>query len=122
MIIFHGRRHAPLSMSAVLPHDSHTYTISRISSLVPGSGLGPTETFPASASEEDDHTYHVDQNIQRTLPSLDRLGSVVLLPAPPFVLPKVSAKRLLTPRRIDRVGDRREGGYGFVPAWVLQEL
>ena len=69
-------------------------------------------------------TYHVDQNIERTLPSLDQLGSVVLLPAPSFVilLPKVSAKRLLTPRRIDRVGDGREGGHRFVLAWILQEL
>ena len=65
-------------------------------------------------------TYNVDQNIQRLpRPLLHQLRRVVLCPLGLLFLAKVAAERFLTPWTIARVGDRREGGHGFVFARVF---
>lgn len=66
--------------------------------------------------------HHVDEHLQRTLPLLDKLCCIVFLPLLLLILAKVPLESFLAPWTIDRVGDGREGGHGFVHARVLEEL
>lgn len=67
-------------------------------------------------------TYNVDEHIQRALPLLDELGSVVLCPLLLLVLAEVSGEGFLAPVAVAGVGNWSEGGDRLVLARVLQEL
>lgn len=67
-------------------------------------------------------THNVDQKLQRALPLLDELRSIVFLPLSLVLFTKVAAECLLSPRSIDRVGDWCEGRARLVLARVLEEL
>lgn len=78
---------------------------------------------PGGAWGRERCAYHVNENIQlRTVPFLDQLGGVVLLPLLLLVFAKVALERLLAPGAVDRVGDWGECRDGFVFAGVAEEL
>lgn len=67
-------------------------------------------------------TYDVDEHIQRTLPLLNKLGSVVLCPLLLLVLAEISRKGFLAPVAVAGIGNWSEGGDRLVLARVLEEL
>lgn len=67
-------------------------------------------------------TNHIDQDVERTLPLLDELGSVVLAPLLFLILAKVPREGLLAPVAVRGVRNRSERGDGLVLSGVLQEL
>ena len=78
---------------------------------------------PRGTWGRDGRAYHVNENIQlRTVPFLDQLGCVVLLPLLLLVFAKVALERLLAPGAVDRVSDWGECRDGFVFAGVAEEL
>jgi hypothetical protein len=65
---------------------------------------------------------HIDQEIQRSLPFLNELRRVMLLPLLLVVLAKVPLECLLAPGAVDGVCDGRECGDGLVFPGVFEEL
>lgn len=84
---------------------------------------GPGEEDWREANSRRSNTYHVNQDLERvTLPLLDELGGVMLLPLLQLVLAEVALERLLAPGAVDRVGDGCKGRDGLVFAGVAEEL
>lgn len=65
------------------------------------------------------YTHHVNEGVQRTLPVLDQLSGIVLLPLL-LVITQVSGEGLLTPGAVDGVGDGRERADTLEHAGVLE--
>lgn len=61
-------------------------------------------------------------SLPTAFPLPNQLGRVVLPPLVFRVLAKVPAEGLLTPRRIDGIGDWGQGRDGFVEVWVFEIL
>ena len=68
-------------------------------------------------------TYHIDQNVKRiTFPFFQQLGRVVLCTfALPVTFAKVAFESFLSPWRLERVRNGREGTDTLVLARILQE-
>lgn len=75
-----------------------------------------------SAKKRKGGTYDVDENVQRSLPFLDKLRSVVFFPFLLVVFAKVSIECLLSPRTVAWVRDRSKRADRLVFAGVSEEL
>lgn len=70
-------------------------------------------------------TYDIDQHIQGIclpVPCLDEFRSIMFRPLGLVLLAEIAAKGLFAPVALTGVGDRGEGGDGFVFVRVFEEL
>lgn len=67
-------------------------------------------------------TYHINENLQGSLPLLDQLRCIMLIPCCFLVVSKIAGESLLSPVAVDGVGDGRKRRYGLVHSRVLEEL
>lgn len=72
-------------------------------------------------SQQPEGTYHVNQNIQRTLPLLDKLSSVMLFPFLLLILSKIAFESFLAPRAVDWIRNRSKSGNRLVFAGIFEE-